>query len=127
MSERIRGSFDDALYKSTYTLLYFTYFKLTIFARSLFRLGWMSVDGGTCVLIKTSLYVPRDVKYRLGPSSTLLLVLFTQNIRDTRHVSTLLNFNDLELLVFKARQQHCMVVTFSFRFWVSKLDARTLH
>ena len=27
MSERIRGSYDDALYKSTYTLLtYFTYF-----------------------------------------------------------------------------------------------------
>jgi len=24
MSERIRGSYDDALYKSTYTLLYFT-------------------------------------------------------------------------------------------------------
>ena len=25
MSERIRGSYDDALYKLTYTLLYFTY------------------------------------------------------------------------------------------------------
>jgi len=25
MSERIRGSYDDALYKSTYTLLYFTW------------------------------------------------------------------------------------------------------
>jgi len=25
MSERIRVSYDDALYKSTYTLLYFTY------------------------------------------------------------------------------------------------------
>jgi len=25
MSERIRGSYDDALYKSTYTLLDFTY------------------------------------------------------------------------------------------------------
>ena len=24
MSERIRGSYDDALYKSTFTLLYFT-------------------------------------------------------------------------------------------------------
>jgi len=24
MSERIRGSYDDVLYKSTYTLLYFT-------------------------------------------------------------------------------------------------------
>ena len=24
MSERIKGSYDDALYKSTYTLLYFT-------------------------------------------------------------------------------------------------------
>ena len=33
MSERIRGSYDDALYKSTYTLLYFTllinYFMFT--------------------------------------------------------------------------------------------------
>jgi len=25
MSERIRGSYDDALFKSTYTLLYFTF------------------------------------------------------------------------------------------------------
>jgi len=25
MSERIRGSYDDVLYKSTYTLLYFTF------------------------------------------------------------------------------------------------------
>jgi len=28
MSERIRGSYDDALYKSTYTLLYFTLGRL---------------------------------------------------------------------------------------------------
>jgi len=28
MSERIRGSYDDALYKSTYTLLYYTDFTL---------------------------------------------------------------------------------------------------
>ena len=27
MSERIRGSYDDALYKSTFTLLYFTLLK----------------------------------------------------------------------------------------------------
>jgi len=31
MSERIRGSYDDALYKSTYTLLYYT------------LLGWVTV------------------------------------------------------------------------------------
>ena len=29
MSERIRGSYDDALYKSTYTLLYFTVIMIT--------------------------------------------------------------------------------------------------
>ena len=29
MSERIRGSYDDALYKSTYTLLYFILYLLT--------------------------------------------------------------------------------------------------
>ena len=29
MSERIGGSYDDALYKSTYTLLYFTYIMVT--------------------------------------------------------------------------------------------------
>ena len=28
MSERIRGGYDDALYKSTFTLLYFTLLKL---------------------------------------------------------------------------------------------------
>ena len=32
MSERIRGSYDDALYKSTFTLLYLlTYFPNTVF------------------------------------------------------------------------------------------------
>jgi len=28
MSERIRGSYDDVLYKSTFTLLYFTFLSL---------------------------------------------------------------------------------------------------
>jgi len=32
MSERIRGSYDDALYKSTYTLLYFTLFSRSYLA-----------------------------------------------------------------------------------------------
>jgi len=30
MSDRIRGSYDDAPYKSTYTLLYCTYFTVDI-------------------------------------------------------------------------------------------------
>ena len=35
MSERIRGSYDDALYKSTYTLLYFTIIIIIIIIRLL--------------------------------------------------------------------------------------------
>jgi len=31
MSERIRGSFDDALYKSTYTLLYYLNYFTTLY------------------------------------------------------------------------------------------------
>ena len=33
MSERIRGSYDDALYKSTFTLLYFTLLYFTVQAQ----------------------------------------------------------------------------------------------
>ena len=37
MSERIRDSYDDALYKSTYTLLYFTILYFSVRSRSYFR------------------------------------------------------------------------------------------
>ena len=40
MSERIRGGYDDALYKSTFTLLYFT--LMTDSKKALSRLGALS-------------------------------------------------------------------------------------
>jgi len=41
MSERIRGSYDDALYKSTFTLLYFTFMFYSITSKA----KWMTLQG----------------------------------------------------------------------------------
>jgi len=50
MSERIRGSYDYALYKSTYTLLYYTYLTLLAPTDDLIRFckSNVKVTAGCC-------------------------------------------------------------------------------
>jgi len=63
MRERIRGSYDDALYKSTYTLLY--YFTSWGYVQGSICLG-LVYSGGKCRVIQ--LAVLPDTRRRDGNS-----------------------------------------------------------
>ena len=57
MSEHIRGSYDDALYKSTYTLLYFTVCKQLSQQTTVSKATGRHLDFG---LLLTSITVAED-------------------------------------------------------------------
>jgi len=72
MSERIRGIYDDALYKLTYTLLYFTLIKIkfstdfvsagTLFNRKVPRIQLMPVTNKMLQKCHSHYSPPNDIK-----------------------------------------------------------------